>query len=54
MTNYFDAYALSEPLLKAIRLLGYEKTTKVQQEVLPLILKEQDVVVKPFLSSDII
>lgn len=46
MTNYFNAYALSEPLLKAIRLLGYEKTTKVQQEVLPHVLKEQDVVVK--------
>lgn len=46
MTNYFDAYALSEPLLKAIRLLGYERTTKVQQEVLPLLLEGKDVVVK--------
>ena len=46
MTNYFDAYALSESILKAIRLLGYEKTTKIQQEVLPLLLKGQDVVVK--------
>lgn len=46
MTNYFEAYDLSEPLLKAIHLLGYEKTTKVQQEVLPLVLKDKDVIVK--------
>ena len=46
MTNYFDKYDLSEALLRAIGLLGYEKPTKVQQEVLPLLLKEQDVVVK--------
>ena len=46
MTNYFETYALSEALLKAIHLLGYERTTKVQEEVLPLLLNEQDVVVK--------
>lgn len=46
MTNNFSAYALSEPLIKAIHLLGYEKTTKVQHEVLPLLLKGQDVIVK--------
>lgn len=46
MTNEFKNYDLSEFLLKAIELLGYKTPTKVQQEVLPLLLKGKDVVVK--------
>lgn len=46
MTSNFKDYALSEELIKAVSLLGYERPTKVQQEVLPLLLNEKDVVVK--------
>ncbi|UWG99240.1 DEAD/DEAH box helicase [Dehalobacter sp. DCM] len=42
----FNNYPLSPALLKAITLLGYHQPTRVQQEVIPLILAQKDVVIK--------
>lgn len=42
----FRQYNLGEDLLKAIELLNFKKPTKVQAEVVPLVLKQKDVVVK--------
>ena len=42
----FNDYKLSEDILKAIEILNYTSPTKVQEKVIPLALKEQDIVVK--------
>jgi ATP-dependent RNA helicase DeaD len=42
----FSDYSISEEILKAIQLLDYQEPTRVQQEVIPLILEKKDVVVK--------
>ena len=42
----FENYGLSEEILKAIKLLGYEKATGVQAEVIPLGLESKDIIVK--------
>ena len=41
----FNEYALDESLLKAIDLLGFKAPTKVQAEVIPLLLEKQDIIV---------
>lgn len=47
MKNHlFSDFGLSEALMKAIEGLGYTKPTKVQQEVIPALLKEKDIIVK--------
>lgn len=42
----FDKYGLSEEIIKSIKLLGYEKATGVQGEVIPLGLNDTDLIVK--------
>ncbi|MDF2594846.1 MAG: box helicase domain protein [Clostridia bacterium] len=42
----FNDYQLSEELLKSITILNYKEPTKVQQEVIPIVLEEKDIVVK--------
>ncbi|ERJ12205.1 DEAD/DEAH box helicase [Haloplasma contractile] len=42
----FTTYNLSEDILKALELLNFSNPTKVQQEVIPVILKKQDIIVK--------
>jgi superfamily II DNA/RNA helicase len=42
----FNDYNLSEDIIKAIKLLGYENPTKVQREVIPFGLKGNNLVVK--------
>lgn len=42
----FESYGLSDELLKAVRLLGYKEATGVQGEVIPLVLKDKDIIVK--------
>ncbi|MDF2804498.1 MAG: dbpA, partial [Anaerocolumna sp.] len=42
----FKDYQLSEELLKSITILNYKEPTKVQQEVIPIVLEEKDIVVK--------
>ena len=42
----FKDYNLSEEVLKAIELLKFTTPTKVQKEVMPAILNEEDVIVK--------
>ena len=44
-TNFKD-YKLSSELLKAISLLNYTSPTKVQEQVIPAILDNQDIIVK--------
>lgn len=39
-------YNLSSPLLKAINLLNFKDFTKVQKQVIPIVLTQKDVVVK--------
>jgi ATP-dependent RNA helicase DeaD len=46
MNSNFTDYKLSEDLLKSIGMLNYKTLTKVQQEVIPSILEEKDVIVK--------
>ena len=45
ITKQFNEYALDESLLKAIDLLGFKAPTKVQAEVIPLLLEKQDIIV---------
>lgn len=45
-THLFSEYALGEPLKRAIEGLGYTKATKVQQEVIPILLEGRDLIVK--------
>lgn len=42
----FKDYQLSSELLKAIRLLDYERPTKVQERVIPAVLRQKDIIVK--------
>lgn len=42
----FEAFNLSEEVNKSIKALRYEEATKVQEEVIPVILEGKDIVVK--------
>lgn len=42
----FKDYGLDEELLKTIEILGFKSPTKVQEEVIPIGLKNKDIVVK--------
>lgn len=42
----FNKLGLSEEILKSLTKLGYEKPSPVQAEVLPLALKDKDIIVK--------
>lgn len=46
MNADFNDYKLSEELLKAISMLNFENPTKVQEQVIPAILDNRDVIVK--------
>lgn len=45
MSQYFSDYSLSEEIIQALALLHYEVPTEVQQKVIPVALKEKDVIV---------
>ncbi|MCR6546559.1 DEAD/DEAH box helicase [Dehalobacterium formicoaceticum] len=45
MANFKD-YQLNSDLLKAIRLLNFKIPTKVQEQVIPVVLAEKDIIVK--------
>lgn len=42
----FKDYQLKSGILKAMTVLGYEHPTKVQEEVIPIVLAEKDLIVK--------
>ncbi|AKL96075.1 ATP-dependent RNA helicase DbpA [Clostridium aceticum] len=42
----FSNYKLSSELLKAISMLGFKKPTRVQEEVIPVLLENKDIIVK--------
>lgn len=42
----FENFGLSKEILKAARLLGYERPTGVQAEVIPLALEDKDIIAK--------
>jgi ATP-dependent RNA helicase DeaD len=42
----FNDYQLSDQLLKAISLLNFESPTKVQEQVIPAVLEQKDIIVK--------
>jgi ATP-dependent RNA helicase DeaD len=42
----FQNYGLSFPILETIKRLGYETPSQVQEEVIPLVLEEKDLIVK--------
>ncbi|TCK87998.1 ATP-dependent RNA helicase DbpA [Natranaerovirga hydrolytica] len=42
----FEDYNLSEELLKSISMLSFETPTKVQEQVIPAIFEQQDIIVK--------
>lgn len=42
----FKDFGLNEDILKAVELLGYQNLTKIQEEMLPVILEDKDLVVK--------
>lgn len=44
--NRFWRYPLSEEIVSALTLLGYTEPTKIQEEVLPLVLDGKDIVAK--------
>ena len=46
MAKNFSDYPLSEDILRALKLLGLEKPTEVQQQVIPLILEKKDLLVQ--------
>ena len=46
MTATFKDYSLSDTLLKTLALLNYKAPTKVQEQVLPVLLAEQDAIVQ--------
>lgn len=46
MTLTFKDYSLSDTLLKTLALLNYKVPTKVQQQVLPVLLADQDAIVQ--------
>ncbi|MCD8168987.1 MAG: DEAD/DEAH box helicase, partial [Clostridiales bacterium] len=43
MTNNFEAYNLSQPILDALTLLGYMTPTPIQEAVIPKALNGQDI-----------
>lgn len=42
----FNDYALDAELLKAIRMLNFENPTEVQQQVIPAVIAQKDIIVK--------
>lgn len=42
----FNEYNLSEPILRAITMLGYKSATKVQEKVIPIALEGRDIIAK--------
>lgn len=44
--NQFNNYMISEDIQKALELLGYEKPTSIQKEVIPVLLNGHNVVAK--------
>lgn len=42
----FNDYKLSSELLKAISILGFKSPTKVQEQVIPAVLEQNDIIVK--------
>lgn len=44
--NYVEQYHLSAEITEALTLLGYTTLTRIQQEVIPLILKGKDIAAK--------
>ena len=46
MKSNFTDYPLSREILKSVSLLSFESPTKVQEAVIPAILKERDIIVK--------
>ncbi|MGB3368877.1 MAG: DEAD/DEAH box helicase [Acidaminobacteraceae bacterium] len=42
----FSQYNLSEEILKALELMGFENSTEVQHDVIPTVLEKHDVIVK--------
>jgi superfamily II DNA/RNA helicase len=46
MMLHFGDFNLSKEILKSIAMLHYKSLTKVQEKVIPLILKEKDIIVK--------
>lgn len=44
--NNFSEYQLSDELLKAIRLLNFDRPTNVQDQVIPAVLAQKDIIVK--------
>ncbi len=45
-TNKFEAYKLCEEVLRALSLMGYDEPTEVQKKTIPVIKREQDLVIK--------
>lgn len=46
MTVAFEKFKLDKEIIKALRILNYTKPTKVQDQVIPEIFKERDIIVK--------
>ena len=46
MNRNFDEYQLSSEILKAIRLLNFINPTKVQEQVMPVVLEQKDIIIK--------
>ncbi len=42
----FENYKLSDEILKSLGKLGYKNPSEVQKQVIPLILKDKDIIVK--------
>jgi ATP-dependent RNA helicase DeaD len=42
----FEHYGLSKETLKALKKLGYDKPTEVQEKVIPMVFKNADIIVK--------
>ena len=42
----FEYYGLSTETLKALKKLGYDRPTEVQEKVIPMVLKNADIIVK--------
>lgn len=45
-TNTFENFDLSNEILRAIKVLGYNEPTQVQQDVIPQLLEGKDLIVK--------
>jgi len=46
MTNDFSSLGITLPILKALQEMGFEEPTEVQQQAIPHILKQEDVIVR--------